>query len=377
MFEYLRAMLDRPLLRPMLAKPATLREIRLVNGSRATVLSQSQTSVRGVRVHKLRCDEVELFKPEVWQAAQLVTRGGKCGDVVVSGVVESMSTMHQPFGLMSKLVERDGHGMRLLRWCALDVVEKCSAQRACDTCNLWADCQGRAKEAEGFVRVDDLVRQRQRSSDDAWATEMLCQRPTRDELVYARFREEVHVVERSMSSGEENVVVVGGMDFGVRNPSVMLWARVVCDGGEEAVVEVFDEYIAKELTLDEHLDRIEARGHVKPIWLGVDPAGNQRNLQTRATDIEMLRARGYRVRAKSSRLYDGIERIRRRLDQQTLRIHPRCGALIKAMQTYHFDTHRPHDATPVKDGPDHVCDALRYLVLNLEAGSGKVEVRGY
>ena len=42
--------------------------------SPAGVLAQSQRSVRGLRVQKLRCDEVELFDPAVWEAAQLTTR---------------------------------------------------------------------------------------------------------------------------------------------------------------------------------------------------------------------------------------------------------------------------------------------------------------
>src|SRR4051812_28315404 len=48
--------------------------IRLMAGSKAGVLAQSQKAVRGLRVQKLRCDEVEMFDPGVWEAAQLVTR---------------------------------------------------------------------------------------------------------------------------------------------------------------------------------------------------------------------------------------------------------------------------------------------------------------
>jgi len=35
--------------------------VRLENGSGAAVLTQSEKAVRGVRVQKVRCDEVELF----------------------------------------------------------------------------------------------------------------------------------------------------------------------------------------------------------------------------------------------------------------------------------------------------------------------------
>ena len=104
------------------------RTIRLDNGSAAAVLTQSQKAVRGLRVQKLRCDEVELFDENVWTAAQLVTKsrdkgqGGEgqgdessaCGLAVttVSGVIEAMSTFHRPWGLMSKIVKEAEQGVR-------------------------------------------------------------------------------------------------------------------------------------------------------------------------------------------------------------------------------------------------------------------------
>src|SRR5688500_2643360 len=42
---------------------ARRRTIRLPNGSSAAVLTQSQRAVRGLRIQKLRCDEVESFRP--------------------------------------------------------------------------------------------------------------------------------------------------------------------------------------------------------------------------------------------------------------------------------------------------------------------------
>jgi hypothetical protein len=95
------------------------RTVRLDNGSAAAVLTQSQKAVRGLRVQKLRCDEVELFDEKVWTAAQLVTKSkGELAAVrpcsiqaeaarpsmEVAGVVEAMSTFHRPWGLMSKIV---------------------------------------------------------------------------------------------------------------------------------------------------------------------------------------------------------------------------------------------------------------------------------
>lgn len=378
MYEHLVALCERPVVRSLLAGEPTQRGVRMIHGGRAAILAQSQRSVRGVRVHKLRCDEVEEFDPAVWAAAQLVTRSGWCGDTFVRGSVETLSTMHRPFGLMARLTDpaqRPARQVRVLRWNYVDVIERCPPARDCAACVLHPDCQGRAKRANGFVRVDDLVDQWHRTSNDTWAAEMACERPRRSESVYPNFDLAAHVREALPAAvAAQDAALVGGMDFGLRSPLVMLWAQVA---GEH--VHVVDEYIEQGRTLEEHLRHIAERAVAGgPVaWIGVDPAGRQRNSHSGVSDIDVLRERGYRVRAVPSRVRDGIERLRRRLDKRTLSIHPRCVRLIEAMQRYHFDAQHPERDEPVKDGPDHACDALRYLVINLERGSGAVKVAQY
>lgn len=420
MYEHLRTLLDRPLLRDVsgpsdvLAGRATARRVKLTNGSAVEILAGSQRSVRGTRVHKLRCDEVEEFDPAVWEAAQLVTRSGVCGGHAVRGSVEGLSTMHRPFGLMSKLVDpgisgeviggRSGalsspagnsaaHGLKVFKWNAMDVIGRCPPAIACDGCVLWADCGGRAKGASGFVPAEDLIAQRRRTSDLTWSAEMLCERPTVRAAVYPAFDPRPggpHVTERpaweTAATAVGGVDWVGGMDFGVRSPHVMLWAKVESGHGrlDMVRVHVVDEYIVSDLTLDRHVeamgDRAERRGWPgakRLAWVGVDPAGHARNAHSGSTDIAVLRGAGYRVRSARSRIASGIEIVRRRLDRGTLTVHPRCGGLIRALQGYRFDPERQRRDEPMKDGPDHACDALRYLLVNLEMGGGPVKMRSY
>ena len=73
MYAYLRALVERHF-DFALAEAPTQRRLRFTNGARVEVLAQSDTSVRGQHVQKLRCDKVELFHPDVWQAAQLTAR---------------------------------------------------------------------------------------------------------------------------------------------------------------------------------------------------------------------------------------------------------------------------------------------------------------
>ncbi|NJL30769.1 MAG: hypothetical protein HC898_03585 [Phycisphaerales bacterium] len=342
-------------------------------------------------MHKLRCDEVEEFDPAVWEAAQLVTRSGRCGIWQVRGAVEALSTMHRPHGLMSRLLgttlNRDAEKMpaqasawRVFRWSALDVVAPCRLEVACEDCRLWESCGGRARSARGFMAVHDLLTQRARVSDRVWEAEMLCHRPSTSASVYPNFDIARHVGKVEVA-GVMPVVWVGGMDFGMRNPTVFLWARVHGEGRQpmdQRLVEIVDEHHQQDLTTGQTLAQLAQRGWPAVKWVGVDPAGAQRNSQSGLSDIQCLQKKGYKVRAMREPLAQGIERIRSRLDHDLLRIDPRCEKLIQALAMYHYDIKRPQCEDPVKDGPDHACDALRYLITNLENHvSKKVVVTRY
>ncbi len=429
MYGHLRRLLELEAVRGVLATEPTARRVILDNGSRVEVLAGSQRSVRGVRVHKLRCDEAEELDPAVWEAAQLTTRSGLCGDVMVRGAVEALSTMHRSGGLMSRLVgKRDGatreqqehpehqeHGgstrgvdergdaapprspaARVFRWNAIDVAARCPPALPCDGCALWEGCGGRAKHADGFIPVDDLIQQWRRSSRLTWDAEMLCARPGVAHAVFPSFDPARHVrtldhksIEKHASTtgradavtptshggwvrSREDSPFVAGMDFGLRCPTVMLWGWVQ-GRGDASVLHILAEYDATDRTLPSNLDAIEALRRQLGLppadalrWLAIDPAGNARNAHTGRSDAALLTDRGYRVRHRAAGIEAGVEAVRRRLDHDRLRVHPRCTKLITALQSYHFDPDRPHTRTPVKDGPDHWCDALRYLVMQLD-----------
>lgn len=407
MYRYLRWMLDREGLRQLVEGSMTQRGVRLVNGSEVELLAQSQTSVRGQRVQKLRCDEVELFDPDVWAAAQFVTRSAWCGGRLVRGSVECFSTMHRPFGLMSQLVSEadqparviddagddrqvrnDRSGWRLIKWCALDVINRCDAARNCEDCSLNRACGGTAKRGSGFVTVEDVLAQQRRSSEAVFDSEMLCRRPSRRDVVYPHFDIPLHV--RAVEA-DAKLTWIGGMDFGLRSPLVMIWAQLRPVAGGAVRVEVIDAYIEPDRTLGEHLRAIEARGWPRVRWVGVDPAGHQRNDQTGRSAIAVLELAGWKVRATRHAVAAGVEVVRRRLEVRDatgrpaavgmgdpgLVIHPRCRGLIEAISQYHFAVDDPMNERPVKDGHDHAADALRYMLVNLEQPSGKVEARRY
>lgn len=367
MHRHLRELLARPVLSP-LVKSITERRIVLASGSSAEILAQSERAVRGSRPQKLRCDEVELFDPEVWAAAQFVTRSRDCG-VPVRASIEALSTWHRPHGLMRELVEAKDAPRALLRWGVIDVLETCPPEEDCDSCVLRSDCAGRAKRARGHLPIADARAMKRRADRASWRAEMLCEKPSRRSAVLPEFERERHVVTDAPDPREDRPGLrwLAGMDLGLRSPTVLLLAAVE----ESGVVTIVDEHCASGIVLSEHLDRVLARGW-RPQWIGVDPAAGQRSLQTGLSDTQAMRRAGMVVRMRRLKLDDGLRLIRARLapagGKPTLRIHSRCARLIESIEAYRYPEQSP-GAPPVKDGNDHAVDALRYLLAVLDGPS--------
>jgi hypothetical protein len=252
MYEYLLQKWEGPFAR-LLAKPPTARRTELVSGSAVEVLTQSPRSVRGQRVHRLKCDEVDEFSPEVWQAAQFVTQSGRGRDGRwIRAQMEVFSTMHRPLGPMAALVDRIGEtrngegGTRnaapaaastgrspvppsefrvphLLKWCLWEVIERCPPARSCSRCPLWSDCGGKARQADGYFPIDDAIAQQARASRPAWEAEMLCLRPRTDRLVFSEFDADRHV---APAAYDARLPLYRTLDFGYANPFVCLWVQV-------------------------------------------------------------------------------------------------------------------------------------------------------
>ncbi len=377
MYRYLGRLLESDLFADLIDGKLTGHAVQLTNGSRVEVLAQSQTAVRGQRVHKVRCDEVELFEPEIWEAAQLVTRSGQCGDVYVPAAIEALSTMHRPFGLMQRLVkDAKAANRRVFRWSVLDVMRRCELEIPCESCQLWEECQGRAKNARGFIEIDDVIQQRVRVGVETWQAEMLCERPSRVDSVYPEFDRKIHVVDfdhAALGRGEW----IGGIDFGYRSPTVLFWAFVA----DNDVLYVVDELVVREHTTERIITEAKERSWPKPVWIGADPAGHQRSEHTGTSTITLWRRAGFSIRARYLGIEIGIKAVRRRLQRADgavgLRIHSRCKKLIEALTMYHYPPQSPEAETPVKDGHDHAADALRYMITNLDRGDWNVTVRTY
>lgn len=376
MHAHLRRLFERPALAGLIDGKVTDKKLRLINRSACELLAQSQASVRGTRVQKIRCDELELFDPAVWEAAQLATRSATCGGVKVVGRIEAFSTMHVPGGLMSKVVgEATAGTRRLFKWGVVDALEKCGPEHECASCVLHMECRGRAKEkghsrVGGHVSVADAVAMKGRVPLTVWQSEMLCDRPQRGDSVYPEFDPARHVVDTEPVVAD-GAVLVCGMDFGFRAPTAIVWAILEPSG----VMTIVDERVRAGRVLSEHVAALVEK---KPAWVAIDPAGRQREGQSGKSHAEVMREAGLAVRSRPSTIAAGVTLVRARLwpadgSATRLRVHRRCRHVIEALESYHYDARRPESTEPVKDGPDHVCDAVRYLVLAVDGGGGFVQ----
>lgn len=379
--DYVRQMLRR---QPRLVDGGMRRDcMRLAGGAEIRVLPQSQRAVRGQHVNRIRCDEVDLFDADVWEAVQFATRSE--GDR--RGSIEVLSTLHRTGGLMQRLIEQCGRagdgsagpagGYRLVRWCLWEVIERCPPQRKCGTCPLAEDCiaagaklggelpagEGIARRGRGFFRIDDAIAIRSRSSRSAWDAEMLCKSVSSDWAVFGEFDAAVHV---------QPVVVCPqwptfrAIDFGYRDPLVCLWIQVTPAGA----VHVVEEYVQTQLPITHHAREILRRDPCEIAATYVDPAGRQREATSGAACTQLLAAAGIPCTCRASAVSEGVELVRAALapaaGEPSLKIHPRCRRLIDAFTNYHYPplgSGGPPDR-PVKDGPDHLIDALRYFFVN-------------
>ncbi len=377
MYAYLRQLIE-PNFEHLLAASPTRRRMELTNGSRVEILAQSDRSVRGQRVQKLRCDEVELFDPDVWSAAQLVTRSvgeeGR-GGVAMREAIEAFSTMHKPGGLMQEILESSGSRRKVFSWCVWDVIEKCPEARVCGECPLWGDCRGKARKAEGFMKIDDVIAMQGRVGQATWEHEMLCMPPRWKDAVFAGFRVEKHV--RRWEGARVPEMQIAGVDFGFAGAFVCLWIAVLRDERGRPMLWVLDELVARQLSLEKNIRAMRQRNRAIDV-VYCDVAGRQTNSHSGKTDVKVLQEAGFAVRTRAMAIDEGLRQIDDLLEpaigEPRLLIDPACVHLIAAMQAYRRDS----AGKPIKDGThDHPIDALRYAVVNQLAPRVGVEVKHY
>jgi hypothetical protein len=280
---------------------------------------------------------------------------------------------------MQKIVASADHfGTPLFKWCVWEVIEKC-IDRSCSQCPLSNDCRGKARVADGYLKIDDCITQMRRASRAGWEAEMLCKRPSLENVVFSEFDPDRHVRQVDY---DPNLPLYRALDFGFVNPFVCLWIQVDSSG----IVRVIDEYVRSRATIDVHVAEIKSRTPCTEAQVAAtfcDPAGAGVNDVTGTSAVREMRTLGINVRFRRSGILAGIELIRRAVragdGKSRLVISPKCRRLIEAMRCYHYPDSGSAAAgeLPLKDGLyDHPIDALRYFFVN-NTHSTKTTTRRY
>lgn len=169
-----------------------------------------------------------------------------------------------------------------------------------------------------------------------------------------------------------------GMDFGWSAPTATLFIQVDSDEN----VYVVDEERVQQTPIRDIASLIRARKYkriyewpkegatIEPDWIGCDPSGDSKSEAVGTSSVMELRKLGFEIKYKKNYpgiIQDGINQIRKWLQNGKLFIHPRCSNLIQAFEMYRYPDPKNdiQSEVPLKDGiSDHWIDALRYFFLN-------------
>jgi len=178
-------------------------------------------------------------------------------------------------------------------------------------------------------------------------------------LVYDTFNEDIHVID-SMPTGWESWSKYRAVDFGYTNPFVCLWA---CRDGDGRLYIYKERYLAG-VTATEHARAIKQVSGVFDWTVADHDAGDRADFETQ----------GIITRRADKRVSTGIQRVQARLQtagdgKPRLLITADCANLIKEFYGYQWQPAgegRNAKEEPCKES-DHAMDALRYLVMELDA----------
>ncbi len=194
--------------------------------------------------------------------------------------------------------------------------------------------------------------------------------------VFTTFKRDKHATKEFDFDGLKEYEI--GMDFGWSAPTATLFIQV--DTNEN--VYVVDEEKATQTPIRDIATAIRKRGYkriyewpksgatIEPDWIGCDPSGDSKSEAVGTSSVMELKKLGFNVKYKKNYpgiIQDGINQIRKWLQNDKLFIHPRCSNLIQAFEMYRYPDPKNdiQSEVPLKDGiSDHWIDALRYFFLN-------------
>lgn len=171
----------------------------------------------------------------------------------------------------------------------------------------------------------------------------------------------------------------GGLDYGFRNPTAVLWAAI----NDEGDIIVYDEYYESNALPERQAMMIKAKGPV--LYIAADPTIRNRQGITGTSVQQEYLDRGLPIVQGNNDVSAGIARVGQFLDwakdesgnfvkKPKIYIFSHCTNLIRELANYHWKDVQPGQTTDPQEKPakvdDHAADALRYLIMSRPAPEG-------
>lgn len=189
--------------------------------------------------------------------------------------------------------------------------------------------------------------------------------------VYPNFQQ--NVVDISPAEIKHNIrtkgwKVLGGADFGLNDPTILVLAAV---DPVEGIAYLYDEYGANRLAVPHHAKVMKERLTHIPfgalMGLYGDPSGKKRNINDRKSIFNHYAEYGIHFEAGDNRIDAGVMKVFGYFEMGKLKILSSCVETIQELTNYHYKSIDLGDTVSEKpaDGEDHYVDSLRYLVQTL------------
>ncbi len=332
-------------------KPPTMKKTFYANGGFLEVITGTIAGFNSPHPHKVRIDEVELMAWDVLQEglSMVMTTESHATrkDIMAQNVLSS--TRKSEAGTMQRLLEkatkekRKVGGYKIYKWCIWEVLEKCD--RKCEkdeyygTCGALEVCKGRAKNCEGYFKIDDFIDKVTMLDKDTWEAQWECKRPSRELFVYGKYwNKDKHILRRPQKTEEktdkhfvEDPYYIGAIDFGSSPGHPFVYKEYLLDVEKfkkEVEESEYDEMIRSKITfyvsyeyrsggdtMEAHAEKIKASPNYSPYMpIFADPSAKQSRI-----DLEELY--GVMTLEADNAVIDGIDKVRAHLQFAGNRAH--------------------------------------------------------
>ena len=387
-YSYIQGFCNLKHFRGYMKKPPMLSLSELKNGGMVEVMPATMNRVNSPHPRIANADEVELMPVRVMnEMVSMPKRMRGCDSKDRPPAIRYTSSRKKAYGPLEELLKVAKHrGLEVFTFCVFEVAEKCPEERhqngdGCRSgCPLAVDClyqrpmpdgtlayepgPGRAAYANGWMRIDDIIRQKKITDALVWESQWLSKKPLATGLVYPTFDMDVHVLANDIYDWNPALPVFAGQDFGYTAPGCVLYAQML---PTQELIIFAEDYTALRIT-PVWAQCVKATPWFRNLkWVAGDPAAADGRATMQDAGVPMLMA--------NNEIDRGLSRVRYLLapperDRPMLYVSERCVNFISEIQSYHHpdvkEKHNP-DEEP-ESVNDHSMDALRYLVAELYGG---------